>query len=85
MTGLASKTETHSPIWFRKIVTGGTRKEMHSMNRYSLITALLLALLKKQQQQFGDNAPLQVANPQNPAWSPGQAKGEKPMKRKARK
>lgn len=36
--------------------------------------AEMMALLKKAQQEYGDDFPLTVANPQDPAWSPEKAK-----------
>ena len=45
----------------------------------------MLALLKEQQRLYGDDAPLHVADPQNPAWSPHETGDEKPTKHKAKK
>jgi arylsulfatase A-like enzyme len=40
----------------------------------------MLGLLKTQQQRYNDNAPLQVASPQDAAWSPGKVAGGKSKK-----
>jgi arylsulfatase A-like enzyme len=37
---------------------------------YAAKVAEMTALLKQEQQHFGDSAPLQVANPQPVAWTP---------------
>jgi arylsulfatase A-like enzyme len=45
----------------------------------------LTELLEKTRKEFGDTAPLHVANPQNPAWSPEQVSGVKPAKGRGKK
>jgi arylsulfatase A-like enzyme len=44
----------------------------------------LTALLEKTRQEYGDNAPLQVANPAPSAWTPPAPGGEQPKKKRAK-
>jgi arylsulfatase A-like enzyme len=58
-------------------------RDLAAMPEQTYRIQALVAVLKLQQRQFGDNAPLEVANPLDPTWRPDMA-GERPAGKKAK-